>query len=190
MECEKCADDLTAYIDDELSDSRAGEIDFHLRGCRACAEEYRSLKASAGFVSSHIREIQPSEAIWEGLHARLLSKQGHLPAAGWWHGLAFGGVRTWAVTAAAASVMIAGLLGYYRYEAFRKNGELVQYMSSYIQAREQQEQVRNSSVAAPQSDQPSPDSSPATNVFTLHTEYEDNPFVVLESDSFSSNPFR
>jgi len=189
MECEKCADDLTAYLDRELGDSRASEIDSHLRVCQGCAEEYRSLKASADFVSSHMREIQPSEAIWEGLHARLSSKEAHLPSVGWWHGLAFGSVRTWAVTAAAASIMIVGFLGYYRYEAFRKNGELVQYMNSYIQVREQQEQARNSPVAAPQADLPSLDSSPATNVYLLHTEFEDNPFVVLEPDSFS-NPFR
>jgi anti-sigma factor RsiW len=65
-------DQLSAYIDDELSASARQMVDAHLRACAACAADLDALHRVvqfAGGVTS--RDVAPSHDLWPGIHARI-----------------------------------------------------------------------------------------------------------------------
>ncbi len=45
MKCNEVEKHIDSFIDDELSPSLAGKVEFHLKECRACEETFDSLQA-------------------------------------------------------------------------------------------------------------------------------------------------
>ena len=167
MDCERCAEDLTAYLDGELSAAGVQQIESHLGVCKACADELRSLQEAALFVESHIREIEPSSETWNLVRARI-SNQSSSPSL-----FRFLVPNGWLTAAAALAVIAALALGFWSYMRHEKDQRVLEeYMSQYIHAREEQEQIRRFAVTGSESD--------------LHA---DNPFVEIKYTSFD-NPFR
>jgi len=179
MDCEKCSEDLTAYIDDELTEAKASDVKAHLALCEACREEYQSLELSARFVDSHLGEIEIRPQAWNSVRARISSMQATSPTPGLYQWLIS---NPWWGATATALVTLAltlGLWGYVRHQATQR--DLMQYMSQYIQAREAQEQAAQVQVDST--------GKPASDFEVFHPEYVNNPFVTVESTT-DTNPFR
>ena len=62
---------LDEYVDGELNDTGAVEIEEHLAGCAACREELGLLTELRDAVRGLPAEIQPSRALWQGIEARI-----------------------------------------------------------------------------------------------------------------------
>ena len=76
MECKKYVDDLSAYIDGELSSSESHQLTLHLLSCSKCAEEYTSLLKMQNLINNEVKEEIPDESkIWREVesHARKMS---------------------------------------------------------------------------------------------------------------------
>ena len=55
MDCKQHAEDLTAFLDGELSDAESGRMRSHLGTCVSCSEELRSLRETADVkVPNHL----------------------------------------------------------------------------------------------------------------------------------------
>ncbi len=177
MNCESCSEDLTAYIDGELSETRARDVRAHLDKCGVCRDEHQSLELSARFVETHARELQMRPESWNIVRARISTLQA--PAPGLFHLLMSNLWWSTAATALATTVLALGFWGYMRHVESQR--DLTHYMSQYIQAREEQEQIHQ--ITPIESD------SSATDAGALHPEYVNNPFVTVKS-SADMNPFR
>ena len=178
VDCERFANDLTAYLDRELSDARMIEVKSHLEICDCCRKEYRSLELSARFIETHAREMQPAPEIWKRVRSKISSMEAPAPAPGllqflvaspWWSG---------AATIAAMAVCAFGIWSYTQNQAAKR--DLIQYMTRYVQVREAEEQThRTEAAVTPGAD---PDSF-------IRAKYSDNPFVTMDSTP-DKNPFR
>ena len=62
---------LDEYVDGELNDTGAVEIEEHLAGCAACREELGLLTELRDAVRGLPAEIQPPRALWQGIEARI-----------------------------------------------------------------------------------------------------------------------
>jgi anti-sigma factor RsiW len=179
MDCERCADDLTAYLDGELSETKTLEVKSHLDLCQSCREEYRSLELSTRFVETHVRELQVQPQIWSQVQARISAMEAPAPSPGLFQLLT---LNPWWGAAAAVvgtAVLTVGLWGYIHNQAAKQN--LVEYMTQYIQAREVQEQAHRAQILTPENS--------GTEAGIFHAEYMDNPFVAVDSNP-DMNPFR
>jgi anti-sigma factor RsiW len=179
MDCLTCAEELTAYLDGELSKTRTHQVKEHLELCGTCLEEYRSLEQSARFVEIHAAELQIRPEIWNNVRARISTLEAPATSPGVFHWLT---VNPWWSAATAVVAMAVLALGLWSYSSHqRAQRELVQYMTQYIQARDAQEQALQASSAGR--------AQPGTEVGVFHTEYMDNPFVTVEANA-DRNPFR
>jgi anti-sigma factor RsiW len=179
MDCLTCADDLTAYLDGELSKARTQEVKAHLDLCGACREEFRSLELSARFVETHAGELRVRPELWNSVRARISTLEVPASSQGLFRWLT---ANPWWSTAAAAMAMAAlalGLWGYVSHEKAQK--ELLQYMTDYVQARDAQEQASRTLVSGP--------GQSTSQVGVSHSEYFDNPFVTVKANA-DMNPFR
>jgi len=183
MECEKCTDNLTAYLDEELSESRAAEIKAHIQACPSCAAELSALKDSAGFIESRVHAVELRPQVWQGVRARISVMEAPAPNVGL---LGFINMHPWATMAAVLTMMVAvgiGSWNYMRYAQAQKRLEL--YMNTYIQQRE----ARHAPSAPDLIVSPDLNLSGATGPVIYRGEYESNPFLEV---SFipEGNPFR
>jgi anti-sigma factor RsiW len=90
------AEDLSAYIDGDVEESRARKIQSHLDECEACsraAEELRTLRGDLSMMA----EVEPRRDLW------LAIQRAREPGVSWWR-------RFWMVPAAAAAGAAAALL--------------------------------------------------------------------------------
>lgn len=179
MDCERCADDLTAYLDGELPDAKKLEVKSHLQTCQSCREEYRSLELSARFVETHTRELQVSPVVWHRVRARISVMEAPAPSPGLFYWLTANPWRSAAATVVATASLALGLWGYMRYQEAQR--DLLQYMTQYIQAREAQEHAHQLPALSAE--------STSTEVDLVHPEYLDNPFATVQFDP-DKNPFR
>ncbi|HEY2934778.1 MAG TPA: zf-HC2 domain-containing protein [Acidobacteriota bacterium] len=69
MECLACKDNLTAYLDEELSPEEQESVERHLGQCARCNAEYLSLAESFRLVESALEELPLSPNIWQHVHA-------------------------------------------------------------------------------------------------------------------------
>lgn len=176
MECLECSDNLTAYLDGELTQRHRGELESHLKACTVCAQEFHSLEETTRFVQTHTAELDPRPILWQKVHTRISAEpspsrhtsifQLHVP------------IRArFAAAALAAAVVLS--LGVWRYVQYYESEQaLQQYMSQYIETREFVEQKHR--VAPAQTH----------TIHPKHQEFSDNPFVVASDDDAYSNPFR
>jgi len=179
MDCERCAGELTAYLDGELSDTKTLEVKSHLEICQPCRDEYRSLELSARFVETHVRELQVQLQVWNHVRARISVMETSAPSPGLFQLLTINPWWSAAAVAVASAVLAVGLWGYMHSQAAKRN--LVQYMTQYIQAREVQEQAHQTQVLIFE--------NTGAEADLVHPEYLDNPFVAVDSNPYM-NPFR
>lgn len=169
MDCTRCAEDLTAYLDGELSDADAGEVRSHLAVCPACARQLAALRDSVEFVQSHPRELEVRPEIWNLVRARI-SGRPESPSL-----FRFLAPARWRYAIAAAVVTVVFALGYIQYQQVQRKS-LDRYISRYLQQR--------------QTRMPSP---PAFTDFRASLGSGDsdayNPFADLK-DNLTDNPFR
>jgi anti-sigma factor RsiW len=178
MDCEKCVENLTAYLDGELSPGQAEKTRAHLIDCRQCADELQSLTVSAGFVASHAKEISLKPEIWNQVRSRISAVDvttrsvGFLPLwlwDRWW--------RTASALAATAALTL-GFWGYLRYA--ESQSSLRAYMDEYVSARNAQEQMQRAPGVAASGDVDEAESARQVKF--------DNPFAETDEDSYN-NPF-
>lgn len=62
---------LDDYLDGELPENSARELEEHLRGCGACREEHDALSALIGAARGLPRSIEPERELWTSLAPRL-----------------------------------------------------------------------------------------------------------------------
>jgi anti-sigma factor RsiW len=187
MDCEKCQDEMSAYLDGELSAGRSSEVSEHVKCCRSCAEELSGLTRSSDFLEGVLNPIQPKQELWAQVCARISVAEPPHPA-GWFSLRWLLGTSAWtrsalalAGTAAAAVIMVGGW-GYVRQHESEK--QLQQYVTVYAKQRQQQlAQIAPSATFGPAG--ASDGLTPASD----QGKYDGNPFVEVYSTPYN-NPFR
>lgn len=176
MNCELCTDNLTAYLDAELSALEAEDVRRHVEVCVPCRRELEDLRDSMQFIDARVTQLDPSPALWRNLQARITQLPQPQPR------LRLGDLfRTrWAPVALAASIALGAGLGVWGYLE-RQNRQTAaqyafeQYMDAYVRLRDGEEQTHRA-TAAP------------GRLLALHEEFSDNPFVNIAEQS-PPNPF-
>jgi hypothetical protein len=133
MECRLCSDELTAYIDGELSSSSAEKIREHLEKCPPCHEELQALREAAAFVESHAREVEPVPEIWNNLRARIAEMPAPAGPPGFFQFLVVNRWAAAAATLASTAILALGLWGYMERQASQRAFE--SYMNDYLLMR-------------------------------------------------------
>jgi hypothetical protein len=128
MDCKQCAENLTAFLDAELSPAEAAEVSCHLQTCASCADELQSLRKAAEYIESGIKEIAPKIETWRLVQARISTAQVSHPQ------LRFFSLR-WHLAATMLAVFGIFGLGYMQYRQFEKRN-LNSYIAKYTQERD------------------------------------------------------
>jgi len=167
MDCQQCAENLTAFLDSELGADESEQVRSHVSRCRSCAEELQSLREAAEFIESHIRECEVPPTAWNLLRAQIsLQSPSPSPLPSF--------LARWRVAVAATALAAALMLGYTHYQQVQQRKTLDQYMSQYIREREASRRAQPSTpAAAPYVENP----------------YAGNPFIEVRATD-SDNPFR
>jgi anti-sigma factor RsiW len=168
MDCKRCAEDMTAFLDGELSDADSRGLRSHLDACASCADEMRSLKEAADFIESHRNDLEPRPQSWNLVRARISSSGAFPPHR-------FPALGRWRIATAALALMAALALGYMQYQQIQRR-DLDRYMSQYIHEREARAQARSIPTA--------------TGVPGIGMPYPDNPFAEVKVITTADNPFR
>jgi anti-sigma factor RsiW len=127
-ECKRCRENLTAYLDEELSPAESAEVRSHLEACAACAGELGSLQAAADFIGSHTSELESPPASWTRIQARISEENLRSP-------FLFPAVNRWRFALATMVFLAALTLGYFWRQQVQQRS-LDEYISQYIKARE------------------------------------------------------
>jgi anti-sigma factor RsiW len=101
VSCETLTDRLTGYLDRELDQRDAAEVEAHLRHCVACSARLERERRLRGAIQAHLQPLAAPERVRSNVHAavraqveRAQRRQAWLPA--------------WAATAAALVLGLAG----------------------------------------------------------------------------------
>jgi anti-sigma factor RsiW len=168
MDCKECTDQLTAFLDAEVSAREEEQIKSHLNACKSCADEWTSLRDSKEFIESHIHDLEARPEAWNLVRARL-PESAAPPAT--FHLFA---LKRWRIALATTALALAASgVGYLQYQQIQRKA-LDKYISRYIQEREARSQAKPI-LANADFDQASP--------------YANNPFLEIKA-SASDNPFR
>jgi anti-sigma factor RsiW len=130
MDCKQCSENLTAFLDGELSSADSGRIESHIRICPACSEELQSLREAAEFLESHHRDLLPSPGSWSLVRARI-NETGPVPFP---RASIFNRFR-WAMVVLAVVAILA--FGYTEYQHIEERN-FERYIAQYMQKRETQ----------------------------------------------------
>jgi hypothetical protein len=164
MDCRRCAEDLTAFMDGELSAEDAWQVRAHLDSCTSCAGELRSLQESADFIESHRNELDLRAGSWNLVRARISTADSSSPNR-------FFSLNRLRMAMAALAIIAA--LGYLQYQQVQRRN-LDRYISQYLEERKAHGQARAALA----------DSNP-----TIVIPYADNPFIEVNA-TLADNPFR
>jgi anti-sigma factor RsiW len=129
MDCTRCAEDLTAFLDGELSPAESERVRYHLNTCPACAGELQSLRAAARFVRSHQRELEVNPETWRLVQSRITALPQPRPL------LDFLAPYRWRLALATAAVVAAVALATLQYRQVQRRN-LDDYISQYVQSRQ------------------------------------------------------
>jgi anti-sigma factor RsiW len=169
MDCTRCTENLTAFLDGELSAADSEQASSHLSACASCAEEWRSLREAARFVESHRRELEVRPEVWNLVRARI-SVPSEAPSL-----FDFLAPGRWRFAVATLAIVVVIVLGYVQYQQLQRRS-LDKYISQYMQDRQ---------AHAP--------SQPVFTDFAANHQNKqsraDNPFAEFKA-TLSDNPFR
>jgi anti-sigma factor RsiW len=182
MECDKCREEMTAFLDGELSSLSDRELKAHLEACRKCAAELSELKESYAFVESNAVAAEIRPEMWQQVRSRIVVISPPDPA-GTFHYLFYQNRWIAAAAALAATAVLAfGFWTYLRYEQSSK--QLQNYMNAYIERREAARPRRAPSLDA------SASRRAQSEAVAVPTDFpgDGNPFVEVDSTPYS-NPF-
>ena len=164
MDCKQCAEDLTAFLDGELSAADSERVRSHLGSCPSCSHELGSLQETANFVETHTRTLELRPGSWNLVRARITTENAPAPSRFWIP-------NRWRLAMGALALAAVFGLGYLQYQRIQERN-LDLYISNYIEQRETQ-------MEAPQ----------VMFSGTEENPYGNNPFVEIKA-SFNGNPFR
>src|SRR2546425_5198196 len=71
MECQAYRDNLTAYLDQELSSGERTLVEQHLRQCAGCSSEFDSLSRSYWIGNQALEEIDVRPEMWQTIEAAI-----------------------------------------------------------------------------------------------------------------------
>jgi len=71
MDCLKCLEDLTPYLDDELDDKSRDRVEKHINLCHSCDAEFRSLSVSYNLVDEALEAVEIRPELWDRVAADL-----------------------------------------------------------------------------------------------------------------------
>ncbi len=128
MDCAKCTEQLTAFLDGELSPVDSERIKSHLRACTFCLDELRSLEESARFVRRHLRELEVNPAAWHLVRARISAKQQSFSVA------RFANLYRRPLTVAAVAVIAIIAFAIFQHHQIQRRS-LEDYMNRYVAYR-------------------------------------------------------
>ena len=168
MDCKQCAEELTAFLDGELSKADSERVKFHLGACVSCSEELRSLQETTQFVESHNRNLEPGAASWNLVRARIAAPDIASPVGFW-------ALNRRRLALATLAIMAAFAAGYMQYEQIQRKN-LDKYITEYVQQRDAQLKAQPANAWG---DINSPTENP----------YADNPFIEIKANT-ADNPFR
>lgn len=178
MNCELCTDNITAYLDAELSAREADDLRRHVEACVPCRRELEDLRDSMQFIDARVTQLVPSAALWRNVQARITQLPAPQPR------LRLGDLfRTrWAPAALAASIALGAGLGVWGYlerqDTLRRTATqyaLEKYMDTYVRFRDGEEQIHRAPAMT-------------GRLVALHEEFSENPFVNVAEQS-PPNPF-
>jgi anti-sigma factor RsiW len=130
MDCRQYLENLTAFMDGELSPADSEKIQSHLQHCHSCSEELQSLREAAEFLESHHRQLTPNPESWNLVRARI----GETSATPSSRFSIFNRFR-WAMASLAAVAILT--FGYVEYQRVQERN-FERYVSQYMQQRESQ----------------------------------------------------
>jgi Putative zinc-finger len=160
-------ENLTAYLDRELSNRYARRVKLHVDHCEPCNKELASLKEAESLVTNNIRELTPRSELWDNIRVQISSLEIEPRSAGFLEILYAKRWLTAATALVATLLMTLGIWAYLR--SLQPQDTFNQYMTEYFEKRE------------------SEDRSPKAASFQKSS---DNPFVRMPDDELSDNPFR
>jgi Putative zinc-finger len=114
MKCNDCLNLLAEYLDGEVVDHEAEQINAHLMFCTACAGEFEALTAEQELFGRYDREVNIAPAMWEAIQARTAVEMRPVKASsktrslGWFGGL-FAAPRIGLAFAGAMAVLLAAV---------------------------------------------------------------------------------
>lgn len=154
MDCRESTENLTAYLDGELSSSELARMLSHLESCASCRVELRSFEEAADLVQSHTRDLEIGPESWNAIYNRIRAER---PSS------RFGFFQAkWNQAVAMAAVVAALALGYLFYQQSQRRN-LDEYISRYVKSREAgfRMQATNSFMPNPFSEaRPASDTNP------------------------------
>ncbi len=112
MNCEQTRENLAAFIDGELDDGTATEIQAHLEGCGECRDELEMLRQTARALEGFLEPRAMKESVADSVLSALASQKGRRRVP----------LRTrlaWALTGAAAAVFILAIFGFLGSQEFQ-----------------------------------------------------------------------
>jgi len=177
MNCDRCTDELSAYLDGELSPPKMREMESHFHTCEPCARDLRSLRASSQFVEKHAVALELPEPLWQKVRARIEALPERRSRASIFDFLFARPLPAMAMATALIFLLAGGIRIIFRH--LEDERVLAQYMSSYIHDRDRQEETEKLRQAGTQLE----------SATEAEIQPEDNPFVTA-SFSADDNPFR
>jgi hypothetical protein len=180
MDCHKCNDDLTAFLDGEIAGLQRDEMESHLEKCPPCRQECEDLRGTATLISNYAADLDPAPQIWNNLRVRIMEMPAPVTPPGFFRFLVLNRWATATATMAATVLLALGLWGYMEYR--QSQDDLAIYMDDYIQMRNLTERLHSLQVV-----QSSSSAGFATEA--LGPEVPENPFAEIRPVSMT-NPFR
>ncbi len=133
MDCQRCMDDMTAYMDGELEGAVAEDMRDHLTKCLPCQAEYQDLKDSTAMVVEHAGELEPVPEIWNNLRNRIAEMP---PPSRSLSPFRFLVVNRWAAAVTTVAATIALALGTWTYVQYQQSqSDLESSLSGYVRIR-------------------------------------------------------
>lgn len=176
MECQACRDNLTAYLDGELSSGERHLVDQHLRQCAGCSSEFQSLSQSYWMVNKALEEIDVRPEMWQAIEATIRPRSASSSTGSWRDVFA-----SWFLTSKHAMVagsiglvlVVASVLVFESRQRLDPSLEALRpQLHSMVKQMDTEEQKPHNFILSPTED-----------------ESKSNPFA-LRHISFERNPFR
>jgi Putative zinc-finger len=161
-------ENLTAYLDRELSSRQARRMKLHVDRCGPCNQELASLTEAERLVTVNIRELTPRTELWDNIRVQISALEMEQRSPGFLEILYS---KRWLTAATALSATLLLSLGIWAYlRSQHYDDTLHQYMTEYFERRESEAKA----LLRTASDEKS----------------SDNPFVLTLDEDSSQNPFR